>query len=77
VFVYCTYTQRTLKVLQAMGEVLRDRGCDVRMADIEFTEPRYSDRFNEFLMPHPFREVVGMIPAEFRRGPGRIASPTS
>jgi multimeric flavodoxin WrbA len=74
-FVYYTYTQQTIKVLEAMSEVLRDRGCEVSLASIEFTDPRYEDRFKEFPMPHPFREVVGMIPAELRRRPGRIRIP--
>ena len=74
-FVYYTYTQQTLKVLEAMGQVLRDRGCEVILAGIEFTEPRYADRFKQFPMPHPFLEVVGMIPAELRRRPGKIRIP--
>lgn len=75
-FVYYTYTQQTLKVVQAMAGVLRGRGCDVALAAIEFTDPRYADRFKQFPMPHPFRELVGMIPAESpRRRPAKIAIP--
>jgi hypothetical protein len=47
-----------------MAGVLRGRGCDVSLAAIGFTHPRYAGRFEEFPMPHPFRELVGMIPAE-------------
>jgi hypothetical protein len=74
-FVYYTYTQQTLKVVETMADVLRDRGCDVELAGIEFVDSRYADRFNQFPMPHPFREVVGMIPAELRRRPGEIRIP--
>jgi menaquinone-dependent protoporphyrinogen IX oxidase len=74
-FVYYTYTQQTLKVVEAMAEVLRGRGCDVRLAAIEFTDPRYASRFSQFPMPHPFLEVLGMIPAELRRRPAKIAIP--
>ena len=74
-FVYYTYTQQTLKVVEAMADVLRGRGCDVNLAAIEFTDPRYADRFKEFPMPHPFREVLGMIPAELRRRTGKIEIP--
>jgi menaquinone-dependent protoporphyrinogen IX oxidase len=75
-FLYFTYTQQTLKVVEAMAEVLRGRGWDVTMAAIEFTDPRYAGRFQEFPMPHPFRELVGMIPAESpRRRPAKIAIP--
>ena len=31
-FVYFTYTQQSRKVAEAMAEVLRERGCDVRLA---------------------------------------------
>lgn len=74
-FVYYTYTQQTVKVLDAMSEVLRDRGFEVSLAPIEFTEPRYERRFEKFPMPHPFREVVGMIPAELRRRPEKTRIP--
>ncbi len=48
--------------------------CDVQLSAIEFTDPRYAGRFKEFPMPHPFRELVGMIPAESpRRRPAKIA----
>jgi menaquinone-dependent protoporphyrinogen IX oxidase len=74
-FVYYSYTRQTVKVVEAMAEVLRRRGCDVTLAAIEFTDPRYAERFRVFPMPHPFREVVGMIPAEVRRRPGKIRIP--
>lgn len=48
----------------------------MQLAAIEFTDPRYAGRFKEFPMPHPFRELVGMIPAESpRRRPAKIAIP--
>ncbi len=74
-FVYYTYTQQTLKVVDAMADVLRNRGCEVTLAAIEFTDPRYESRFKEFPMPHPFLEVLGMIPAELRRRPAKIQIP--
>ncbi len=74
-FVYFTYTKQTLKVVEAMTEVFRARGCDVEHAAIDLTDARYTDRFHEFPMPHPFRELVGMIPAELRRATGEISIP--
>ena len=71
-FVYFTYTQQTLRVVDAMADVLRDRGCDVTHAAIAFTDARYAGRFGEFPMPHPFRELVGMILPELRRRTGEI-----
>ena len=72
---YYTYTQQTRIVVEAMAEVLRGRGCEVQLAAIEFVDPRYAKRFEAFPMPHPFLEVLGMIPAELRRRPGQIRIP--
>ena len=58
-----------------MAEVLRGRGSDVHLGAIEFTDPRYAERFKVFPMPHPFLEVLGMIPSELRRRPGKISIP--
>jgi hypothetical protein len=75
-FVYFTYTNQTRKIIDAMTEALRGRDVDVTLAAIEFTDPRYAERFKEFPMPHPFRELVGMIPAESpRRRPAKIVIP--
>jgi hypothetical protein len=74
-FVYYTYTQQTRIVVEAMAEVLRGRGCEVQLAAIEFVDPRSAKRFEAFPMPHPFLEVLGMIPAELRRRPGQIRIP--
>jgi hypothetical protein len=74
-FVYYSYTQQTKKLVEAMAEVLRARGADVELAAIEFLDERYAKRFATFPMPHPFLEVLGMIPAEFLRRPGKIRIP--
>jgi hypothetical protein len=76
-FVYFTYTQQTLRVVEAMSEVLQRRGCDVQRAVIEFDDPRYAKRFDTFPMPRPFLEVLGMIPAELRRRPAKIGIPAT
>jgi hypothetical protein len=74
-FVYYTYTKQTLKVVETMSEVLRGRGCDVQQAALDLTDKRYTARFHEFPMPHPFRELVAMIPAEIFRKTGEISIP--
>jgi hypothetical protein len=74
-FVYYSYTQQTLKVVEAMAEVLRNRGCEVFLGAIEFTDPRYGERFKTFPMPHPYREVAGMILPVFRGKIGEIRIP--
>jgi hypothetical protein len=74
-FVYYSYTKQTLKVVETMAEVLRNRGCETFLGPIEFTDPRYADRFKTFPMPHPYREVFGMILPIFRGVIGEIKIP--
>ena len=42
---------------------------------IELTDPRYAARFPELPMPTPYRDAVGMVPAELRRKPREIEIP--
>jgi menaquinone-dependent protoporphyrinogen IX oxidase len=74
-FVYFTYTQQSRKVAEARADVLRGRGCDVRLAGIEFTDSRWSDRFTRFPFRHVFRDLFGMIPAQMRAATGEIRIP--
>jgi len=70
---YYTYTQQTQRVAEAMAEVLTDQGCAVQQAAIALTDRRYAERFEKF--PLPFRKLVGMLPAQARRGVGGIRVP--
>jgi hypothetical protein len=74
-FVYYSYTQQTRKVVEAMAEVLRERGCDAQQAAIEFTDPRYANRFERFPLRHLYRDLFGMIPAQLRGATGEIRIP--
>jgi menaquinone-dependent protoporphyrinogen IX oxidase len=74
-FVYYSYTQQTLKVVEAMAEVLRERGCDVQQAAIEFTDSRYAKRFSGFPLRHVYRDLFGMVPAQLRGATGEIRIP--
>jgi hypothetical protein len=47
-FVYYTYSQQTRSLVEVMAGALRDRGCEVQQAKIEFTDPRYAERFSRF-----------------------------
>jgi hypothetical protein len=58
-----------------MAGVFSDRGCEVVLAGIEFTDRRYADRFKQFPMPHPYLETMGMIPPALRRATGTIRIP--
>jgi menaquinone-dependent protoporphyrinogen IX oxidase len=74
-FVYFTYTQQSLKIVEAMAEVLRGRGCDVHSAAIELTDSRYAERFTRFPLRHVYRDLFGMIPAQMRAATGEIRIP--
>ncbi len=74
-FVYYTYTQQTLKVVEAMVDVLHERGCEVQRAAIEFTDSRYANRFSQFPFRHLYRDLFGMIPAQLRGATGEIRIP--
>jgi len=74
-FVYYTYTQQTRTVVDAMAEALRERGCDVQQAAIEFTDSRYATRFSQFPLHHAYRDLFGMIPAQLRGATDEIRIP--
>ena len=74
-FVYFTVTQQTLRVVEAITDTLRKRGCDVQQARIEFTDPRYADRFSHFPFKHPYLLVAGMFLPQLRRATGQIRVP--
>jgi hypothetical protein len=46
-FVYYTHTQQSLRVADAMADVLRQRRCDVSLAGIELTDPRYGPQVRQ------------------------------
>lgn len=74
-FVYFTYTQQSLKVAEAMGDVFRQRGCNVQVARIELTDTRYAERFSRFPLRHPYGDIIGMMPAQVRGVTGEIQIP--
>jgi menaquinone-dependent protoporphyrinogen IX oxidase len=73
--VYYTYTQQSLKVAEAMADVLRERGCVVHQAGIELTDSRYAERFTRFPLRHAYLDIVGMLPAQLRGATGEIRIP--
>jgi menaquinone-dependent protoporphyrinogen IX oxidase len=74
-FVYFTYTQQSLRVAEAMADVFRERGCDVRLAAIELTDSRYAERFTRFPLRHAVLDILGMMPAQVRGAIGEIRIP--
>jgi len=73
--VYYTYSRQALKVTEAIEGELRDRGCEVHRANIEFIDPRYAPRFAQFPLKHTFRDLFRMLPPQLRRATGEIRIP--
>lgn len=72
---YYSYTGQARKVLEAAGEVFAQRGWEVHSAPIEFTDPRYAERFSRFPMRNVWPEFIGMLPAQTLRSTGEIRTP--
>jgi menaquinone-dependent protoporphyrinogen IX oxidase len=72
--IYYTYTQQTFRAVEAMADVLRERGCEVRQARIEFIDPRYIGA----VLAVSFPACLPRRPrdaAQLRRGTGQIRVP--
>jgi flavodoxin len=74
-FVFYTHTQQSLRVADAMADVLRERGCDVTLAGIEFTDPHYARKFGRFPFRHALFDLLTVLPAQTRRATGQIHIP--
>jgi menaquinone-dependent protoporphyrinogen IX oxidase len=72
---FYSYTQQSRKVAEAMGDVFRERGCDVQQAAIELTDKRYAERFTRFPLRHAYLDIFGMMPAQLRNATGEIRIP--
>ena len=74
-FVYYSYTGQTQKVLDAAADVLRDRGCEVQMAPIEFVDPAYSEPFTRFPMRSVWPDMFSVFKAQGKGETGEIRTP--
>jgi menaquinone-dependent protoporphyrinogen IX oxidase len=74
-FVYYTHTKQARRVCEAMAEVMRGRGCDVTQASIEFTDPRYLDKFAVFPFKHAVFDIVPLLWPQLRQKTGQIVIP--
>jgi menaquinone-dependent protoporphyrinogen IX oxidase len=72
---FYTYTGQSLRVLEAAGEVFRERGCEVNEAEIEFTDRRFAERFSRFPMRRVWPDMLSVLPAQARRAAGEIRTP--
>ena len=72
---YYTFSGQSLKVLEAAADAFRDRGCEVRMAPIEFTDRRYAQRFSNFPLQRVWPDMLSVLPAQKRADIGEIRTP--
>lgn len=73
--VYYSYTGQAKRVLQAAGEVFAAHGCQVVEAPIEFTDPRYCERFSRFPMRRVWPDMLSVLKAQQRGETGEISVP--
>lgn len=74
-FVYYTYSQQTFRVVEAMTVTLREHGCEVEQARIEFVDPRYTDLFSHFPFGNAWLAVARMVSPQLRHATGEIRVP--
>jgi menaquinone-dependent protoporphyrinogen IX oxidase len=72
---YYSYTGQSQKVLEAAGEVFRDRGCEVAEAPIGFTDQRYAEKFSRFPMRRVWPDMLSVLGAQKRGETGEIQTP--
>ncbi|UXA15923.1 flavodoxin family protein [Mycobacterium sp. SMC-4] len=72
---FYSYTGQTGKVLDAAEEVFRKRGYLVDRALIEFTDPKYSEKFSRFPMRRVWPDFFSVLPAQTRGVTGDIRTP--
>src|SRR3954471_4868888 len=71
-FVYYSFTKQSPRVVDAMADALRERGCDVDQALFEFTDKRCAGRSTRIRIRDVWRDVLGMAPAQLRNATGEI-----
>jgi hypothetical protein len=86
VFVYYTYTQQSACVVETMADVPRERGCDVRQAQID-TDKRWAEQFSrlpfgkgenrERYLGIKIRPSSSSRTTRSRRAPSRATWPTA
>src|SRR5881275_216172 len=74
-FVYYSHTQQAERVCDAMAEVMRERGCDVSKAGIEFTDAHYAKNFKVFPFRHAVFGILPLLWPQLRRKTGQIEIP--
>jgi hypothetical protein len=70
-----SYTGQSRRVADVMAAALRARGLDVCIAEIEFTDPRYAQRFSRRPLRHAYLDVLRMFVPQLRRETGEISVP--
>jgi flavodoxin len=76
-FVYYTHTQQAQRVADAMAETLRGGGWEVTEASIEFTDPRYLDKFAVFPFKHAVFDILPLLWPQLRQKTGQIVIPAA
>ena len=73
--VYFSLTHQTTRVVEAMTEAFKARGCEVAKAPLEFTDERWIHHLSQFPMKHPIRQLSTILAAQLRHRTGEIRIP--
>jgi menaquinone-dependent protoporphyrinogen IX oxidase len=72
---YYSFSGQARTVLETAGEVFAEQGCEVVPAPIEFTDPRYAQRFSRFPMRRVWPDMLSVLPAQKRGETGEVRTP--
>lgn len=72
---YYSFSGQSRRVLRTAGEVFAERGYQVVEAAIEFTDPRYSERFAQFPLKRVWPDMFSVLGAQKRGETGEIVIP--
>ena len=73
--VYYTVTNQSARVIDAIGNELEARGCEVTKALIGFTDERWVSHLSQFPMKHPVAQIATILPAQMRHKTGESRIP--
>jgi multimeric flavodoxin WrbA len=74
-FVYYTFSQQTGRVVDAMADSMKARGCEVTKAQLLFTDPGYTLSHETVPMKWAVMKIVAMLPGQARRKTAEIQIP--
>ena len=73
--VYYTFSRQTGRVAEVVAEALSAKGYEVTSSAIEFTDPKWSERFSKVPMRYPLAQIPTILVSQRMRRVGEIRIP--